>query len=465
MRRELGLTQARMAEDLSVSASYLNLVERNQRPVSAQLLLRLAEVYDISLRGLGGDDEAEAFATLNEVFSDPLFSDMGLQKQDLQDLADASPAAAEAVNALYRAYREANELTASLAEQLADREDSGQIGPAKFPVEEVRDFIRTRRNHFPELDEAAEALHGQLELGDGEPSIGIRRYLMDAHGVRVRVMPSDVLSATMRRFDRHRRRVLLSELLDQSTRNFQMAYHIALLDHPDLITRIVEGSGLSGEETKRLARVQLANYFAAALLMPYGAFLKSAEKLRYDIVLLGRRFGTSFEQVAHRLTTLQRPGERGVPFFFLRIDNAGNVSKRYSAAGFPFARHGGACPRWNIHDAFRVPGQILTQIVRMPDGATYFSIARTVTRPGSPYGTPDQQLAVGLGCEIQHAKKLVYADGFALDELDRLAMPIGINCRLCERLDCGQRAFAPLRKRLVIDEHTKGLSPFSFSDE
>ncbi|MCP5432027.1 MAG: DUF2083 domain-containing protein [Alphaproteobacteria bacterium] len=463
LRRDLGLSQARMAEELAISPSYLNLIEANQRPLSARLLLQLAETYDISVKSLGDDDEAHAAATLGEVFSDPLFRNAGLSRRDIEEVAAASPLASDAVGMLYRAFREATENTAALAERLADRE--GDIAPRGFPVEEVRDFIHARRNHFPAVDDAAEDLSQRLELEKEEPAIALRGYLKAQHGIGVRVVPAEVMAMTLRRYDRHSRRIFLSELLDTSARTFQLAYQIALFEAGPLLDAVVEESGLEGEETRRLLRVQLANYFAAALLMPYGRFLKTAEGLRYDLVLLGRRFGTSFEQVAHRLTTLQRAGAKGVPFFLIRVDDAGNISKRFSAGGFHFATYGGACPRWNIHDAFRVPGRILTQVVQMPDGTTYFSVARTVTRPGSPYGTPDQQLVVGLGCEIGYAKRLVYSDGMDLSDIDRIAMPIGMTCRLCERADCGQRAHPPLARRMVVDETTRGLSPFAFRAE
>jgi predicted transcriptional regulator len=263
----------------------------------------------------------------------------------------------------------------------------------------------------------------------------------------------------LRRYDRHRQTIFLSELLDQPGRSFQLAYQLGYFEQSRTIEDIVESSGLDSDEACRLLRVALANYFAAALLMPYDAFLRTAEQTNYDIRLLGRRFGTSFEQVCHRLTTLQRPGAKGIPFFLIRVDNAGNVSKRFSAAGFHFARFGGTCPRWNVHDAFRVPGQVYTQIVQMEDGTRYFSIARTVSRAGSGIGVPGDQYVVGLGCDIAHARNLIYSQGYDLDD-ERGAMPIGVNCRLCERLDCSQRAFPPLKHRLRVDDHVRGVSPF-----
>lgn len=459
LRRERNLSQGRMAAELGISASYINLIERNQRPVSAQVLLKLAEVYDVELKSLAGDDEARALTGLREVFDDPLFRESTLTVQDLRDVTSSNPAVADAVVALYRAYQQAMENSSLLAERLADRDvlDGGET--PGLPLEEVRDFINSRNNHFPELDQAAEQLYVKAGLGADEPYVALRNALRDTHGVSTRILPADSMSGELRRYDRHRQTMFLSELLDQPARAFQLAYQLGYFEQSRTIEDIVEGSDLKSEDSRALCRVSLANYFAAALLMPYAAFLKTAEDARYDIRLLGRRFGTSFEQVCHRLTTLQRPGAKGIPFFLIRVDNAGNVSKRFSAAGFHFARFGGTCPRWNVHDAFRTPGQIYTQVIEMEDGTRYFSIARTVSRGGSGMGVPGDQYAVGLGCEIGHAQKLAYSQGYDLNDA-RGATPIGVNCRLCERMDCSQRAFPPLKQRMRIEDHVRGISPF-----
>lgn len=464
LRRDRGLTQARMADEMGISASYLNLIERNQRPVSAQILLTMAEIFDVDLRSLGGDEEARAFSALREVFSDPVLRDSGFSDQDLKDVADASPTIADAIANLYRAYREAAEASSLLAERLADRDDDATSQSGGLPIEEVRDFINSRTNHFAELDEAAEQLYESAQLSADEPYVALRNYLRDRHGVGTRVVPVDFMSGELRRYDRHRQTMFLSELLDQPGRSFQLAYQVCFLEQIRTMDQIVEQSGIVEDEARRLLRIALANYFAAALLMPYGAFLRTAEETKYDIRLLGRRFGTSFEQVCHRLTTLQRAGARGIPFFLIRVDNAGNVSKRFSAAGFHFARFGGTCPRWNVHDAFRVPGEVYTQVIAMEDGTRYFSIARTVSRAGSGIGVPGDQYVVGLGCEISHARKFAFSIGHDLDN-ENAATPIGVNCRLCERLDCSQRAFPPLKRRLHVEEHVRGTSAFGLPSD
>jgi predicted transcriptional regulator len=274
-------------------------------------------------------------------------------------------------------------------------------------------------------------------------------------------MPIEVMGHALRRFDLHSRRLLLSELIVPQALAFQLAVTIARLEHSSLLDDIVDRAGFSGEEARGLARVGLANYFAGAVQLPYDRFIQAARDLRYDIELLQHRFDATFEQVCHRLTTLQRPNARGVPFFLIRVDKAGNVSKRFSAAALQFARFGGACPRWNVYDAFATPGKLQTQVAEMTDGTRYFFIARTVSKTGGGSKTPPQQFALALGCQAAQASNLVYADGLSLD--GDAAVPIGINCRLCERLDCSQRAYPPLNHKLIIDENKRGQSAFTFT--
>ena len=460
LRREQGLSQSQMAAELGFSTSYLNLVERNQRPVSAQFLLRLAEIYDVELTAFAGTDEARAFADLTEIMADPMFKGLGLSRGDMQDMADAAPQAVEAVSLLYRALQQAKQSATELSTKVADRDGGGE---SQFPVDEVRDFIHDHKNHFPELDEAAELTHEELGLHRDDAFMALSSRLDEEHGIRVRIMPHEVMPETLRHYDLHRRQLLISEMLDTSGRTFQLALQLAMLEFKSMIQRIGDLQTWQTEEARRLARISLANYFAGALLMPYRRFLDDAKKLKYDIEHLGRRYGTSFEQVCHRLTTLQRPGDRGVPFFFIRVDKAGNVSKRFSAGRFHFSRYGGTCPLWRVHDTFTTPGRVDTQIIQMPDETRYFSVARTVTRVGSLYGQPDQQLAIGLGCDIAYARELIYAKGHDLENPD--ATPIGPNCRLCERPACPQRAHPPLTKNLILDERSRGVSAYRFSKE
>lgn len=461
LRRERGLSQSQMSSELGFSTSYLNLVERNQRPVSAQFLLRLAEVYDVELAAFAGTDEARAFADLSEIIADPMFKSLGLSRGEMQDMADSAPRAVDAFTLLYKSFQQAKQNATELSSQFAERD--GMELDAVFPVDEVRDFIHERKNYFAELDEAAESTHEELGLQRDDAFMVLSSRLDEEHGIRVRIMPHEVMPETLRHFDLHRRQLLISEMLDASARIFQLAVQLAQLEFKPMIQRITDTHTFQTEEARRLSRISLANYFAGALLMPYGRFLGDAKALKYDIEHLGRRYRTSFEQVSHRLTTLQRPGERGVPFFFIRVDKAGNISKRFSAGRFHFSRFGGTCPLWQVHDTFTTPGRIATQIIQMPDSTTYFSIARTVKRVGALYGQPDQQLAIGLGCDIAFARDLVYAKGHDLEQPD--ATPVGPNCRLCERPACPQRANPPLTRNLVLDERSRGISAYRFSQE
>jgi predicted transcriptional regulator/DNA-binding XRE family transcriptional regulator len=458
IRRQLGLSQTQMAEELGVSPSYVNLIERNQRPVTAQILLKMAEAYDLDLRELAAADKDRFFAELNEVFSDPLFREIELPKQELRDLVELCPDAANAVQRLYRAYVEARRGETMAAARLAGRDDAPTEGTN--PVERVRDLIELNRNHFPALETAAEALRDELDAPSHELFRALAERLRERHGILVRILPVDVMRDTLRRYAPHRKQLLLSELLDGAGCVFQAAFQLALAEAKAPIDQIIAASSALDDQARRLFRISLANYFAAAVIMPYGLFHETAERLAYDIALLGQRFGAGFEQVCHRLTTLARPNARGVPFFMLRVDRAGNVSKRFSSGSFPFSKFGGTCPLWNVHATFETPDRLVTQIIELPDGARYFSIAQTVQRVAAPHGQPQPRYAIGLGCELKYVPRLVYSAGLDLDKAE--ATPIGVNCRLCERMNCGQRAEPPLTRPLVLDETIRGISPFRF---
>jgi predicted transcriptional regulator/DNA-binding XRE family transcriptional regulator len=462
MRLERGLTQKKMAEELGISTSYLNLIERNQRPVTVQLLLKLGQSYDIDLQRFAVDDEARVAALLKEVFGDPLFARSGVTHQDIQDMAAASPVGGEAVFALFRSYRELVDNALNLAEGLSATDKPGGAAALRLAGEEVQDFIQARANYFPDLEDAAEQLWRDAKLDKEALHESLRQHLLNAHGIKVRVLPFDVMEDTLRRYDRHGRRLMLSEILPPENRCHQLAYQIALLDRSELLDEIVDGAGLEGAETRRLLRIALANYMAGAVMMPYERFHAAVKALRYDIDLLAQRFGAGYEQVCNRLTSLQRPGDKGVPLFLVRMDCAGNVSRRLSANGFHFARFGGLCPRWGVHRAFRTPGETRAEFIQMPDGATFFSVARLVSRPGGGHRVPAQQFVVAIGCEASHAGQMIYADG-KLPADPEAALKIGVNCRLCDRLECNRRAYPPLNRRLVIDENHLGLAPYFFT--
>jgi predicted transcriptional regulator/DNA-binding XRE family transcriptional regulator len=460
IRQQLGVSQTQMADALGISPSYVNLIERNQRPVTAQILLRLAETYDLDLRDLATADEDRFFAELNEIFSDPLFRQIDLPKQELRDLAELCPGITHSLQRLYAAYTEARRGETMAAAQFADREDGTRFDAN--PIEHVRDLIEANRNYFPELEQAAEMLRDEINVPAHDLFAALSARLRNNHSTVTRIMPVDVMRDTLRRFDRHRRQLLISELVDAPGRAFQLAFQIGLTENAAAIDAIVNRAGALDETPRRLYRITLTNYFAAAVMMPYAAFHAAAEQLNYDLNVLGQRFSVGFEQVCHRLTTLQRPNARGVPFFMLRVDNAGNVSKRFSSGTFPFSKFGGTCPLWNVHSTFDTPDRLLKQVIELPDGSRYFSVAQMVRRPVAPHPQPQPRFAIGLGCEIRHAGRLIYATGMDLDTVE--GTPIGVNCRLCEREDCAQRAEPPITRTLILDETTRRVSSFAFSN-
>jgi predicted transcriptional regulator len=326
-------------------------------------------------------------------------------------------------------------------------------------AEEITDFLQEKMNYFPELEAAAEKLLRDEKLDRQDLHASLVAHLTDSLGVDVRVVPAQASSGAVRRYDPESRCLLLSEMIPVSSRIFQLAHQIGLLTHREIFDELMRGAALSTPDSEALCRVALGNYFAGAVVMPYQALLDAARSLRYDIELLQERFGASFEQVCHRLTNLNAPSSKGVPFHLVRVDIAGNVSKRFNGSGVRLARYGGACPRWNVHEAFTTPGLIRVQVSRQSDGRTYFCIARSMQKGGGGYHVPQSRFAVGLGCEIAHARDLVYADGVDLEN-PRTIVPIGPGCRLCERLDCRQRAFPPIRHHPDVDENVRGLSAY-----
>lgn len=451
LRRDLGLTQSDMAQDLEVSASYIALLERNHRPLSAEMLVRLAQTYRLDVASLATESGDDA-ARLQSALRDPMFGGIELKALEVADAAANFPGVTEAFLRLYTAYREEQ-----LA--LADRSVDGREGEdAADPVAESRRFLAARRNSFPGLDDAAERLAQAVAANEG-----LAGHLKARHGLRVRRLPPDVMTGATRRLDRHRREVLLDDTLDGASQSFQLALQTAYLELEAEIGEVLAEGAFETEGGQRLTRRALASYAAAALLMPYTAFARAAEARRYDVEALGRQFGASFEQTAHRLTTLQKPGQERVPFFFIRVDEAGNVSKRLDGAGFPFARHGGGCPLWSVHQAFRTPRQIVTQWVELPDGQKFFSIARTVTAGGGGFGAPRIERAIALGCAEEHAHRLVYAADHRGGGPDQ-ATPIGVTCRLCHRAECAARSAPPIGRQILPDDFRRTLAPFGFSD-
>ncbi|AVA24266.1 helix-turn-helix transcriptional regulator [Rhizobium sp. NXC24] len=451
LRKNLGLTQADMASDLEVSPSYVALMEGNQRPVTAEILLRLAKTYKLDMSLFADDGTPEVLARLQSTMKDPIFSGIEISPLEVADVLSSFPGFAEAMLRLYTSYKEEQVV---LADQRQVARDRG-IDEGADPVAGVRRFLAARRNCFPGLDVAAEKLATAVTEAGGLPS-----YLAQRHNLRVRRLPTEIMSGSVRRLDRHRHEVLLDDCLDLASQNFQLAQQLAYLECDGDIQKFVQEGNLATESAQRLAHRALAGYFAAAVVMPYTQFAKAVEARRYDVEALSRQFGTSFEQTAHRLTTLQKPGQERIPFFFIRVDAAGNVSKRLDSANFPFARHGGGCPLWTLHQVFTTPRTVVTQWLELPDGQLFFSIARTVSSGGGAFELPRVDRAVALVCEGSHVQRLVYHK----DAKSVVPTPIGITCRLCQRESCTSRSEPPIGRQILPDHYRRTDAPFGFSD-
>jgi XRE family transcriptional regulator, fatty acid utilization regulator len=466
LREERRLTQAALAELLGLSPSYLNQLEKNQRPLTMPVLLRLGEVLGVDAQSFSDEEEARMIWALQEVAADLPASAMGgrddgrISRAEIAEIATNMPAVGRAMIQLHRRHREALERLEALAAIAGDEANRTSSLATVQPYEEVRDFFFTHHNHFAELDAHAEQCFQAWGL-DGIPPLRIvdalEQRLQAQHGVTIELQ--DLHDGAKRVYDPATRHLTLPASLTPGQRSFQLGTQLAFLEMGQTLTRMADAPRFTGEAVRQLVRTGLANYFSAALILPYQRFLDAAESLRYDIDLLSQHFGVSFETVCHRLSTMQRPQAHGVPFFFIRVDRAGNVSKRQSAARFHFSRVGGTCPLWNVYEAFAHPGRILRQLARMPDGRVYLWIARTVSRQMGGYGELGQVYAVALGCDVEHAHRLVYAKGLDLHD-PAASTPIGMGCRVCERADCPQRAFPYIGQGLAVSENVSSAIPY-----
>jgi predicted transcriptional regulator/DNA-binding XRE family transcriptional regulator len=451
MRGRLQLTQKVFADKLGVSLPYLNQMENNHRPVSAGVVLALAQEFGFDVTELTTGDAERLVSDMREALADPVFAAAAPPLADLRLAASNAPALARAFLDLHRAYRQTHERLASLDEALG-RDDAAL--PAS-PWEEVRDFFHYCDNYIDAVDRAAE--HFACPSGQRRDPVTLATEALAARGVSLEFGDS----ADLRRYDPQARKLTVSGRAAGPTQTFQLLHQIALLTQNDLLEATLDLARFQTPAAREIAKIGLANYFAGAALLPYRAFLAAARETRHDLERLADLFGASVEQVAHRLSTLQRPGAKGIPFFFVRVDQAGTITKRHSATRLQFARFGGACPLWNVYRAFEAPGRFLRQLAETPDGVRYLCLAREVSKPGGSYHAPIRRYAIGLGCEIQHASALVYADDL---DLTRRFEPIGISCRICERADCHQRSVPPLERRLRVTPDRRGLLPYEIAD-
>ncbi|MDE0697761.1 MAG: short-chain fatty acyl-CoA regulator family protein [Boseongicola sp.] len=449
LRRAHKQTQAAMAKTLGVSPAYVNLLENNQRSLSVQMLMALSEKYAIDWRELVQDPGSNVLAELRSVLQDPIFRDTP-DLQELRAAVDHAPGLVEKFLQIYRTHRTTLD---KVLRQGRERMPENLVSSSPETI--IHDFFRNHGNHFPELETTAERIRAERPCAPDDVYAMLKDRLKARHGVKVRIQTVEDMSEALRIFDRDQATVFLSQALDYPNRTFQLAHVLCLLEADQILDGLVSDSGITSSTGLARCQVELANYFASAFLMPYADVLATARATKYDVDRVAAAFSVSFEQVCHRLTTLQRRNAKGVPFFFLRIDKAGNVTKRFNSTTFTLAEFGGACPVWNIHTSFRTPGVILPQFVELPEGERFFTISRTSDRPVFSRESQDRRLALALGCEFRFVDEIGYAQSFNLDRED-LFSQIGINCHLCPRQACSQRAHQPLLVELPISPDRRG---------
>lgn len=458
LRQTEKLTQRQFAERLGVSTSYVNQLENNQRPLSASIIFALVDGFGIDIATLSTDDGDRIANDLNEALVDPIYADHRPSRQELKTAVSNAPDFAHAFLTLHHAYQASKDRLAELNDVLQQE----NIAAAPLPYEEVRDFFNYANNYFDWLDRGAEALADEIGIeGSNHLELGAER-LRHVHGTAVTFERGRMDSNVYRAYDPENRRLVVNGNAPPETQSFQIWQHIALLEERDAIARILDDARLRTSEARAIAEIGLANFFAGAAMLPYTRFLDAARAERHDIDILAERFGASVEQIAHRLSTLQRSGARGLPFFFVRVDRSGTITKRHSATRLQFARFGGACPLWNVHQAFEHPEEIIRQLAETPDGERYISVARTITKRGTGFRAPVRRYAIALGCSISHASDVVYADGLMLDQ-PQAYDPIGIACRICERANCTQRSVPPINADISVDENVRKVVPFDIA--
>lgn len=451
------MSQVSLAQTLGISPSYLNQIEHDARPLTPAVLTKITEVFGIEASFFDSQDNVRLVAELREALldEDVEAAPAAADPQAIAQLVATHPAMAEAMVNLHRRYRVVTDQLAAATDERGDRSMRGSISA---PHEEVRDYFYQRRNYIHDLDIAGEELSTRMRMHSGDVRAAIVERLQRVHGVSLN-RRIDLGDYVLHEFDPSARRLDISAALSAGQRTFKVAAELAYLEFGDLMNDLVDEGNFTTPDARSLAYLGLANYFAAAVVLPYRQFHGAAEDFRYDIERLSAFYAVSYETICHRLSTLQRPNLRGIPWSFVRVDRAGNMSKRQSATGFHFSSSGGTCPLWNVYETFGSPGKILTQIAQMPDGRNYFWVARTVERRATRYGQPGKTFAIGLGCELRHAARVIYSDGLEIGPQARVSL-IGAGCRVCERTSCPQRAFPALGAKLDINEHRSSVSPY-----
>ena len=456
-RRKLGISQSDLSKKLSISASYLNLIESGKRKVNVDILLKLSNELGIEISDISKKIDTNLYQNLMDLLGDNLFENLDITNFDIKELVNSNPLIAKALVKLGDNYKKKNQDIVTKVENISGKFIDSRKN--SFPGEVVSDFLQENQNYFPKLEDFASNFYNKIQTSNRVGYSSICDYLLSNHKIQVKDVVPDEKKPFTKQFDINKKIFLVSDYLNLETKKLYAGAQIAQLEANEIIEEYLNSFSFPSEESKKLSKVALLNYAGAAIIMPYKLFYEECVKQRYDVELLQNTFAVSFEQVAHRITCLQNPKMKGIPFHMLRADVAGNISKRFSLSGIEIPRYGGACPRWNIYKAFTMPGKINAAISKMPNGEKYVCIARTVEKGIGKHGMEKTLLSIGLGCQVKYAKDFVYADSLNLND-KKTETPIGVNCRTCDRMDCQQRAFPPLHKKFDIDLNKRGISVY-----
>ncbi len=460
-RRKLGIQANKLAEQLDISPSYLNLIEGGKRKIDGDLLLKVCQELKIELSDLTVKSDLNLVNDISELLDDQLFEDLDILSPEIKDLVNTNPKIARALIKLGDNFRQKDHDIINRVENL-----SGKIidkRKAAFPGEIVSDFLQENNNYFPKLEEYANTVFDKIQINNRCTYLALNEYLKKEYNIIVKDVLPEERKPFSKYYDKKKKELLLSDYVALETKKLFVAAQISHEGAIDIINNYLAKFSFPSEESKKLTRVALLNYCGAAILMPYKLFHKECMKNKYDLELLQNTFATTFEQIAHRVTCLQDPKMPGIPFHFLRVDIAGNISKRFSLSGIEIPRYGGACPRWNVYSAFTRPGIIQAAVSKMSNGEKYVCIAKTVEKGVGRFGEAKSILSIGLGCEAKYAKDFVYTENLNLND-KKTEIPIGVSCRTCDRLDCSQRAFPPLHKKFDVDVNSRGVSVYVSND-
>ena len=456
-RRQLGMQANRLAAQLNISPSYLTLIEGGKRKIDADLLLRICQELKIEISDLTNKSDLNLANNITELLDDELFEDLDILGPEVKDLANTNPKIGKALIRLGDILKKKDHELVNKIEKL-----SGKIvdnRKSSFPGEVVSDFLQDNKNYFPKLEEFANKIFDKVKNNNRTRYVALCNYLKSEYDISVKDVIPEEGKPFSKIYKENNKELFLSDYLSLETKKLHAASQIAHEDAMNVINEYLSTFNFPSEEAKKLTQVSLLNYCGAAILMPYKLFHSECKKLKYDLELLQNTFATSFEQVAHRVTCLQDPELPGIPFHMLRVDVAGNISKRFSLSGIEIPRYGGACPRWNVYSAFSRPGVIQAAVSKMTNGEKYVCIAKTVEKGIGRHGQKKSTLSIGLGCEAKYAKEFVYTENLNIND-KKSEIPIGVSCRTCDRLDCSQRAFPPLHKKFDVDINTRGVSVY-----